>query len=555
MALAILAFFAGWQVGTGQLAGTLTVEAPPPVNVAYCTKAHGCELRHTNATLDANWRWIHGGSGSNCFTGSVWDKTLCTDPISCAENCALEGVTAEQYVSTYGVSTIQGGLELKFMTGTNAGSRLYLTQDGGERYTVFKLKNREFSFDVDVSKLPCGLNGAVYFSEMDEFGGIGGRNKAGAKFGTGYCDAQCPHDVKFMEGAANILDWNESTALGKWGACCAEMDIWEANREATAFTSHPCSLTGSKKCSNRLECGGFPDESEYRYKGVCDKDGCDFNSYRSGDHVFFGDGSAYAVDTSKPFTVVTQWITNNGKDDGDLVEIRRIYKQDGQVITNSVVSTPGRDRKDDSITDDFCDAQKHAFGDPNEHKAKGGLKAMGMALERGVVLAVSIWDDALSHMKWLDSSLGDGSKPGEVRGPCKRSAGAPEELRAKYGDASVKYTNFMFGELDSTYTADPSQKPAGEKLARPQPAPPAPAPALLAAFSQCGGKTWSGGTVCQPGCTCVASGDYYSQCTPPQGASTCGRRLRARRETNLLQRFGQLQRKATVESHPAGDEL
>ena len=25
-------------------------------------------------------------------------------------------------------------------------------------------------------------------------------NKAGAKYGTGYCDAQCPHDIKFING-------------------------------------------------------------------------------------------------------------------------------------------------------------------------------------------------------------------------------------------------------------------------------------------------------------------------------------------------------------------
>ena len=31
---------------------------------------------------------------------------------------------------------------------------------------IFKLLNREFSFEVDVSKLPCGTNGAVYFVEM-----------------------------------------------------------------------------------------------------------------------------------------------------------------------------------------------------------------------------------------------------------------------------------------------------------------------------------------------------------------------------------------------------
>ena len=32
----------------------------------------------------------------------------------------------------------------------------------------------------------------------------GGANRAGAKYGTGYCDAQCPHDLKFMEGKANV---------------------------------------------------------------------------------------------------------------------------------------------------------------------------------------------------------------------------------------------------------------------------------------------------------------------------------------------------------------
>ena len=31
--------------------------------------------------------------------------------------------------------------------------------------------HREFTFDVDVSQLPCGLNGALYFVEMDEDGG------------------------------------------------------------------------------------------------------------------------------------------------------------------------------------------------------------------------------------------------------------------------------------------------------------------------------------------------------------------------------------------------
>jgi hypothetical protein len=62
--------------------------------------------------------------------------------------------------------------------------------------------NQEFTFDVDVSNLPCGFNGALYFVSMDADGGLKkySTNKAGAKYGTGYCDAQCPRDLKFING-------------------------------------------------------------------------------------------------------------------------------------------------------------------------------------------------------------------------------------------------------------------------------------------------------------------------------------------------------------------
>ena len=72
-------------------------------------------------------------------------------------------------------------------------------------YQMFKMLNREITFDVDVSKLPCGLNGAVYFSEMEADGGLAknAANKAGAKYGTGYCDSQCPKDIKFIAGTVS----------------------------------------------------------------------------------------------------------------------------------------------------------------------------------------------------------------------------------------------------------------------------------------------------------------------------------------------------------------
>ena len=60
---------------------------------------------------------------------------------------------------------------------------------------------------------------------------------------------------------------------------------------------------------------------------MCDKDGCDYNHWRQGDHTYFGPGGNFAVDSSKKMTVVTQFITDDGTDSGDLVEIRRLYVQ------------------------------------------------------------------------------------------------------------------------------------------------------------------------------------------------------------------------------------
>jgi hypothetical protein len=54
---------------------------------------------------------------------------------------------------------------------------------------MFKLKNREISIDVDMSNLPCGTNGAIYLVEMPANGGKSATNTAGARYGTGYCDA------------------------------------------------------------------------------------------------------------------------------------------------------------------------------------------------------------------------------------------------------------------------------------------------------------------------------------------------------------------------------
>jgi cellulose 1,4-beta-cellobiosidase len=210
MISAALVFAALLVAAHAQQAGTNTAETHPPLTVSKCT-ASGCTTSTQSIVLDANWRWLHTKTGyTNCYTGNTWNATLCPDGVKCAANCALDGA---DYSGTYGITTTGNALKLDFVTtgstGTaNIGSRTYLMAAGSTtKYQMFQLLNQEFTFDVEVSNLPCGLNGALYFSQMDEDGGMSrfSTNKAGAKYGTGYCDAQCPQDIKFINGEVSSL--------------------------------------------------------------------------------------------------------------------------------------------------------------------------------------------------------------------------------------------------------------------------------------------------------------------------------------------------------------
>lgn len=383
---------------------------------------------------------------------------------------------AHSVLGTYGITTSGDALTLKFVTQSankNVGSRVYLLSEDDTTYEMFNLKNQEFTFDVDMSNLPCGLNGALYFVEMDSDGGLSRfpTNKAGSKYGTGYCDTQCPQDIKFINGQvssffilahdgliltlsthqANIEGWEGSPSdpnagTGSFGSCCNEMDVWEANMNGAAFTPHVCNVQGQTRCSG-TQCG----EGDERYDGICDKDGCDFNSWRMGDQTFLGPGMT--VNTNSKFTVVTQFLTNNNQTSGSLSEIRRLYVQNGQVIANSKTNIPGM-QTFDSVTDDFCNAQKEVFGDTNTFESLGGLTQMGNAFQQGMALVMSIWDDHAAEMLWLDSDYPTdvpATNPGVSRGPCPTTSGQPATIEVQNAGASVTFSNIKFGPIGSTY--------------------------------------------------------------------------------------------------------
>merc|ERR1711982_209174 len=150
--------------------------------------------------------------------------------------------------------------------------------------------------------------------------------------------------------------------------------------------------------------------------GLCDKNGCDLQSYRLGNKNFFGPGSEFEVDSTKPITVTTQFITNDGTDTGKLVEVKQFYTQDG---TNFL--------------------------------EKGGLGQIEKAIDAGVVLVMSLWDDHYANMLWLDSTYPvDSTDPGAARGTCSTDSGVPADVEKEQADSSVIFSDIRFGPIGST---------------------------------------------------------------------------------------------------------
>lgn len=116
-----------------------------------------------------------------------------------------QAVDGADYSSIYGVTTSGSELKIDYVTanvnGQNVGARLCLLEDE-ITYHTFDLLGNEFTFDMNVANLPCGLNGAFNFSRTPADGGISqfANNKASTKYSVSYCDSQYPCDLKFTNG-------------------------------------------------------------------------------------------------------------------------------------------------------------------------------------------------------------------------------------------------------------------------------------------------------------------------------------------------------------------
>lgn len=476
--LAVLPLIGAQQIGTD------TPEVHPQLPTWKCTTSGGCVQQDTSVVLDYGYRWIHTVNGStSCTSNGGVVQSLCPDEATCAQNCAVEGAD----YATSGVSTSGDALTLKQYvendgTLSSASPRVYLLGSDGN-YEMLQLLGQELRYDVDVSTLVCGENGALYLSQMDPTGGRSQNNPAGANYGAGYCDAQCP-----------VETWRNGTLnTSNQGYCCNEMDIWEANANATALTPHPCQ------------------------GNTCDSSGCGFNPYAQGDHSYYGNGGT--VNTLEPFTVITQFYTNDNTTTGTLTEIRRLYIQNGVLIPNAV-SSSGMD----SITASWCSSSDSAAAN------LGGLTTMGEALGSGMVLVFSIWNDNSQDMNWLDS----GSS-----GPCSSTAGNPSTIQAQDPGAYVTFSNIRWGDIGSTFnvgggsssssttttTKSTTTKPISTQQSTTRTSTTTTLKTTTTTtttesstqptqthWGQCGGTGWTGPTVCATGYTCQYSNPWYSQC-------------------------------------------
>jgi cellulase len=469
-----------------QQPGTLTPEVHPQLPTWKCTTSGGCVQQNTSVVLDWNYRWFHTVDGyDSCTTSSGVNATLCPDEATCAKNCVIEGATyASSGITTSGNALTMSQYVNTTGTVTNASPRVYLLGPDGN-YVMMKLLNQELSFDVDLSTLPCGENGALYLSEMDATGGRNPYNTGGANYGSGYCDAQCPVQT-WMNGTLNT---------NHQGYCCNEMDILEANSQANAFTPHPC------------------------LNGNCDKNGCGFNPYANGNHNYWGPGMT--LDTSKPFTIITRFVTSDGTSTGSLSQIIRYYIQNGVTVASSTGTKTG-----DIITASGCSSAS----------GFGGLDEMGKALGRGMVLTFSIWNDNGGFMNWLDSGS---------NGPCSSTSGNPATIITQNPTTHVVFSNIRWGDIGSTAniaapggggsssssTTKTSSTMSSTKTTTTTTTPTtirttststktsttsAPATTTSTAgqihWGQCGGIGWTGPKVCASPYTCQKLNDYYYQC-------------------------------------------
>lgn len=182
-----LSFAAGQSIGRKP-------EVHPRLTTRKCTTYGGCTIQDTSVVLDALSHPIMK-NGKPCLDSSGELSPAAGPTVDDYAECAIEGAD----YAAHGVYTRGDSMHMRMYLPINGSNKLddvsprvYLLDPTGQEYSYLQLLNQEFTFMVDVSNLPCGMNGALYLSAMTITGGRSALNPAGATYGTGYV---IPHSI------------------------------------------------------------------------------------------------------------------------------------------------------------------------------------------------------------------------------------------------------------------------------------------------------------------------------------------------------------------------
>merc|ERR1712232_720313 len=125
-----------------------------------------------------------------------------------------------------------------------------------------------------------------------------------------------------------------------------------------------------------------------------------------------------------------------------------------------------------SITTEFCQDWVDTTKDGTNFIQKGGFDAVDKALEQGVVLVMSLWDDHFANMLWLDSIYPtDSTDPTNYRGSCSKSSGVAADVESQSASSHVIFSKIKAGKIGTTTPNTPLPTPTPPTPPTPSPSP------------------------------------------------------------------------------------
>lgn len=230
-----------------------------------------------------------------------WDVTTTTTTVATSSSAlttparqsiekhavTIDGISGPTLLAGQGGIVDIGRLTLKHNSGLTLFSE-YADVLEPDNMVQLKLVGKELNFTVDLSRVGCACNVALYLISSPGRD-LQGKPYPGPKDRGGqppyYCDA--------------------NQVGGQW---CPEVDIMEANNHAFAATPHKCDA---------------PVNGHYY---SCDRDGCSQNTRDAPDS--YGPGASYTIDTRHPFHVQTVFPEESGIVTGMVT----VLHQDGRQV-------------------------------------------------------------------------------------------------------------------------------------------------------------------------------------------------------------------------------